>query len=184
VGQADVAASSLPATLKATLDQVLSGGLSGGVGQVPPGLEGTPLAATIQGVFNDAITQGTRWAAFTAAIFVSFGALSSLLIPNPRARTVAITKTVPVQQPTIIDRRVGALMTAEFVAIVGLLVAISWDYQQNVFMQQWFTSNAAPIGYLLNNYVGSILVTILGAALIGWRIVSQRRGSRRPDPNT
>src|SRR5881409_1710256 len=184
VGQADVAASSLPATLKATLDQVLSGGLSGGVGQVPPGLEGTPLAATIQGVFNDAITQGTRWAAFTAAIFVSFGALSSLLIPNPRAKTMAKTKTIPVQQPTIIDRRVGALMTAEFVAIVGLLVAISWDYQQNVFMQQWFTSNAAPIGYLLNNYVGSILVTILGAALIGWRIVSQRRGSRRPDPNT
>src|SRR5436190_24049043 len=170
VGQADVAASSLPATLKATLDQVLSGGLSGGVGQVPPGLEGTPLAATIQGVFNAAITQGTRWAAFTAAIFVSFGAISSLLIPNPRAGTVAITKTVPVQQPTVVDRRVGALMTAEFVAIVGLLVAISWYYRQNVFMQQWFTSNAAPIGYLLNNYVGSILVTILGAALIGWRI--------------
>src|SRR5881398_446986 len=178
VGQADVAASSLPATLKATLDQVLSGGLSGGVGQVPPGLEGTPLAATIQGVFNDAITQGTRWAAFTAAIFVSFGAISSLLIPNPRARTQGTTKTVHIQQPITIDRRVVALMTAEFVIIIGLLVGISWDYQQNVFMQQWFTNNAAPIGYLLNNYIGPVLVAIVRVALIVWKLLPRSSTSR------
>ena len=178
VGQADVAASSLPATLKATLDQVLSGGLSGGVGQVPPGLEGTPLAATIQGVFNDAITQGTRWAAFTAAIFVSFGAISSLLIPNPRARTQGTTKTVHIQQPITIDRRVVALMTAEFVIIIGLLVGISWDYQQNVFMQQWFTDNAAPLGYLLNNYIGPVLVAIVGVALIVWKLLPRSSTSR------
>src|SRR5207249_9467910 len=173
VGQADVAASTLPATLKATLDQVLSGGLSGGVGQVPPGLEGTPLAATIQGVFNDAIAQGTRWAAFTAAIFVAFGAVSSLLIPNPRQKTQATAKSVLVQQP-MIGRRVGAVMTAEFVTIVGLLFAISWDYQQNVFMQQWFSNNASPAGFLLNNYVGPVLVAVVGTVLIFWRMVARR----------
>jgi len=101
-----------------------------------------------------------------------------MLISNPRASTLAITKTVPVQQPTIIDRRVGALMTAEFVAIVGLLVAISWDYQQNVFMQQWFTSNAAPIGYLLNSYIGPVLVAIVGVALIVWKLLPRSSTSR------
>src|SRR5947199_8960596 len=58
VGQADVAASSLPETLKATLDQVLSGGLSGGVGQVPPGLEGTPLGGPYKGGVNHDRNQG------------------------------------------------------------------------------------------------------------------------------
>ncbi|HYY90930.1 MAG TPA: MFS transporter, partial [Candidatus Dormibacteraeota bacterium] len=94
VGQADVAADiaqrTLPASAKAMLDGVLNAGLSNGVGQLPPGLPQQYVLVVIT-VINHAITEGTRWAAFTAAIFVSFGALSSLLIPNPRGKTDAKT---------------------------------------------------------------------------------------------
>jgi hypothetical protein len=52
---------------------------------------------TIHSVITDAITQGVRWATLTAGIFVSFGALSSLMIPNPRATMMQEAKVPPVK---------------------------------------------------------------------------------------
>jgi MFS family permease len=178
VGQADLVASMvIPGSLKPMLANLLNSGLSSGVAPTLPSTVNPAFAGAIQNVFNDAITQGTRWAALTAAIFVSFGALASLLIPNPHARTPPKASTVPVQTLGGIGRRTSAVIIAQFIAIVGLLAGISWDYQQNAFMQQWFTNNASPIGFLLNYYIGTIIVTIVGLGLIGWKLVPHSRRS-------
>jgi len=178
VGQADVAASTLTSTGKAMLDGLLNAGLSGGVGQLPPGFPVQDVAKAI-GVFNDAITQGTRWAAFTAAIFVSFGALSSLLIPNTRGKAEAkVNPSVIPRESVRVESRVRAVIVVQFATIIGLLAAFSWDYQQNTFTQQWFSNNASPIGYLLNNFIGTIVVAIVGLALIGWKLVPLHQGPR------
>lgn len=184
VGQADVATAvtsgTIPQSLASILDGLLSSGLSSGVGQIPPGIIGTPLATAVQNVFNDAVTQGTKWAAFTAAIFVSFGALSSLLIPNPRGKTAVEAKPA-IQKVAPIARNIGVIVVAQFLVIVGLLTAISWDYQQNSFMQQWFSNNASPIGYLLSTYLGPVLIFLAGAALIVWKLGPRKpRGIAKP----
>ncbi len=82
VGKADLAASTvIPDNVKVVLQSVLNSGLSGGVNH----LEGTSaLSDAIGHVFDDGITQGTKWAAFTAGVFVSLGAICSLFIPNTK----------------------------------------------------------------------------------------------------
>ena len=181
VGQADIAAnlaSSNPITQcwANLLDGLLSSGLSGGVGQIPPNMcQPPPPGLVIQSVFSDAITNGTRWAAFTASIFVSFGALSSLLIPNPRGKTTIEVKPA-IQKVVPIARTIGVVVVAQFLAIVGLLTSVSWEYQQNNFMRQWFSNNASPVGYLLGTYLGAVLVFLAGAALIVWKL-----GLRKPN---
>jgi len=97
VGQADLAITDLPLAMKASVGTLLNSGLSGGVAPVlPPGLSPTMLG-TIHSIITDAITQGVRWGAFTAAIFVSFGALSSLLIPSPKATVMQEANVPPVK---------------------------------------------------------------------------------------
>jgi len=182
VGQADVAAeiaqNTLPMSAKSILDGLLNSGLSGGVSQLPAGLP-PQYIPVVMAVFHDAITQGTKWAAFTAAIFVSFGALSSLLIPNPRGKAeVKVAPSVILRRAEEMGTRVRAVIIAEFVAIVGLLVAISWDYQQNAFMRQWFADNASPLGFLLDNYLGSVLAAIVGTGLIVWKIILRQSTSK------
>ncbi len=82
VGHADLAVANLPIAMKDSIGSLLSSGLTGGVApSIPAGLSPVMLE-TIHSVITDAITQGVRWAVFTAAIFVSFGALSSLMIPS------------------------------------------------------------------------------------------------------
>jgi EmrB/QacA subfamily drug resistance transporter len=100
VGQADLAVTNLPLAMKASIGTLLNSGLSGGVAPaLPPGLSPATLG-TIHSVITDSITQGVRWGAFTAAIFVSFGALSSLLIPNPKATVTVMQETkVPSARP-------------------------------------------------------------------------------------
>ena len=99
VGQADLAASTIiPDQFKASLAQAFNSGLTGGLlSSIPPGLTAAQLAAVIT-VFNDAITQGTRWAAFTASIFVALGAASSLLIPNAKSTAKAKALGVAVEK--------------------------------------------------------------------------------------
>ena len=84
VGKADLAASTvIPATIKPHLQTILSNGLTGGTGAFPSG-SSNPVSQAITSVFDDAITQGAKWAAFTAGIFVAFGALASLFLPNTK----------------------------------------------------------------------------------------------------
>jgi EmrB/QacA subfamily drug resistance transporter len=173
VGQAELAASTVNfgqlgiASLKAAFNS----GLSGGIDPSLIASFGTNWPAAM-GIIFDALTQGTRWAAFTAGIFVSLGALSSLLIPDPRPKQQRKeAPKVVVKEPQGIGRTVGALVIGQFLAILGLSAALSSEYQSNPFMRAWFTSYAWPVGYVLGNYLGSALIGIVGTILILWRLV-------------
>src|SRR5712692_3001477 len=172
VGQTDIAANSaIQGPLKTMLIGALNSGLSGGIDQSFIASFGVNGPAVLN-IIYDAITQGTRWAAFTAGIFVSLGALSSLLIPDPRPRQQR--KEAPkivVEEPKGIGKTVGAIVIGQFLSILGLSAALSSEYQSNSFMRLLFTSYASPLGYLLGNYLGSMLIGIIGTILILWRLV-------------
>jgi EmrB/QacA subfamily drug resistance transporter len=86
VGQADLASSSVNfGPMASVLKAALNSGLSGGIDKSFIASFGVNAPAALA-IIYDALTQGTRWAAFTAGIFVSLGALSSLLIPDPRPK--------------------------------------------------------------------------------------------------
>ena len=172
VGQAELAASTVNfgQTGIAILKAAFNSGLSGGI---DPSLIASfganwPAASDI---IYDALTQGTRWAAFTAGIFVSLGALSSLLIPDPRPKKIKVAPKLIVREPQAIGRTLGAIVISQFLTILGLSAALSSEYQSNPFMRDWFTSYAWPLGYLLGNYLGSMLIGIIGTILILWRLV-------------
>jgi EmrB/QacA subfamily drug resistance transporter len=172
VGQADLAAGtfSFGPTAIAALKGALSSGLSGGIDPSFIAIFGTswPYA---QSIIFDALTQGTRWAAFTAGIFVSLGALSSLLIPDPRPNQQKVAPRVVAEQPQTIGRTLGVIVIGQFLAILGLSAALSSEYQSNPFMRDWFASYASPLGFLLGNYLGAMLIGIIGTILILWRLV-------------
>jgi EmrB/QacA subfamily drug resistance transporter len=172
VGQADLAASTVNfgqmgiASLKAAFNS----GLSGGIDPTFIASFGTNWPAAM-GIIFDALTQGTRWAAFTAGIFVSLGALSSLLIPDPRPKRQKVAPKVMVMETQGVAGTVGAIVIGQFLAILGLSAALSSEYQANPLMREWFASYAWPLGYLLGDYLGSMLIGIVGTILILWRFV-------------
>src|SRR5207248_4877916 len=148
VGVADLATStaSFSVQQRVALTAALNSGLSGGIDPSFLALFGGNVSAVLS-ILYDAITQGTRWAAFTAGIFVSLGALSSLLIPDPRPKRVKVAPKVIVREPQAIGRRLGVIVISQFLAILGLSAALSSEYQSNPFMRDWFTSYACLLGY-------------------------------------
>jgi len=83
VGTSDLAANTvIPDAIKSHLQTVLNNGLSGGLSGASFSGGNGSISQAITQVFDDAITQGAKWAAFTAAVFVSLGALASLFLPN------------------------------------------------------------------------------------------------------
>jgi hypothetical protein len=171
VGQADLTSSSVNfGPLASVLKAALNSGLSGGI---DPSLIASfgPLWPSARDIIFDALTQGTRWAALTAGIFVSLGALSSLLIPDPRPKQQKVAPKMTAEQPQTIVRTLGIVVIGQFLAILGLSAALSSEYQSNPFMRGWFTSYASPFGFLLANYLGSVLIGIVGTILILWRLV-------------
>ena len=172
VGQAELAASTVNfgQTGISILKAAFNSGLSGGIDPSLIASFGANWPAARDIIF-DALTQGTRWAAFTAGIFVSLGALSSLLIPDPRPKKIKVAPKLIVREPQAIGRTLGAIVISQFLTILGLFAALSSEYQSNPFMRDWFTSYAWPLGYLLGNYLGSMLIGIIGTILILWRLV-------------
>ena len=172
VGQAELAASTVNfgQTGIAILKAAFNSGLSGGIDPSLIASFGANWPAARDIIF-DALTQGTRWAAFTAGIFVSLGALSSLLIPDPRPKKTKVAPKLMVREPQAIGRTLGAIVISQFLTILGLSAVLSSEYQSNPFMRDWFTSYAWPLGYLLGNYLGSMLIGIIGTILILWRLV-------------
>ncbi len=179
VATADLAASSLiPAALKASLESSFNAGLAGGVAPpLPAGIIGTPLASVIIGVFNDAITQGVRWAALTASIFVSMGALSSVLIPNAKSKVEKIPGPVGLGRVGI-GRNGVAITGVQLALTTGLLAGLSSEYMSNRFMQEWFTNNAWPLGMLLNNYIAPALLLVVGVLAFAGKLVFRRASSK------
>jgi EmrB/QacA subfamily drug resistance transporter len=175
VGTAELAASSIiPNALKASLASAFNSGLAGGVAPpLPQSIIGTPLAAAIVAIFNDAITQGVRWAALTASIFVSMGAVSSLLIPNATSRVKKVEG--PVTLGGVGVGRTGlAIISVQFAITVALLAALSSEYMSNRFMQEWFTNNIWPIGFLLNDYVALASFLIFGILAFARKLVFRK----------
>src|SRR5436309_1245886 len=171
VGQADLASSAVNfGSMGSVLKAALSSGLSGSIDQSFISGFGANWPAA-QAIIFDALTQGTRWAAFTAGIFVSLGALSSLLIPDPRPKQSKAAPKVMGEKPIAIGRTLGVIVITQFLAILSLSAALSSEYQSNQFMRDWFASYAWPLGYLLGNYLGAMLVGIVGTILILWRLV-------------
>src|SRR5213592_1107358 len=178
VGVADLATStaSFSVQQRVALTAALNSGLSGGIDPSFLALFGGNVPAVLS-ILYDAITQGARWAAVTAGIFVSLGAISSLLIPNPKSAQTAKTTIVVKATRQGASRAVTAIVIAQFAITIVLLVAISNEYKSNYFMQQWISQNASPLGYFLTGYVGPALATIVGGVLIVWKLVLIRRGS-------
>jgi EmrB/QacA subfamily drug resistance transporter len=178
VGLAKLAASTASFTMlqRAMLAAALNSGLTGGIDPSFITSFGLNAPAAVS-ILYDAITQGTRWAAFTAGIFVSLGAISSLLIPNPRSAQAAKATVVPRASRREASRAVSTIIIGQFAITVGLLVAISDEYQSNYFMQQWISQNASPLGFFLAGYLGPALATIVGGVLILWKLVLTRRQS-------
>src|SRR5256712_3207239 len=178
VGVADLATStaSFSVQQRVALTAALNSGLSGGIAPSFLALFGGNVPAVLS-ILYDAITQGARWAAFTAGIFVSLGAISSLLIPNPKSAQTAKTTIVAKASRPGASRAVTAIVIAQFAITIVLLVAISNEYKSNYFMQQWISQNASPLGYFLAGYVGPAMATIFGGVLILWKLVLSRRKS-------
>src|SRR3989442_2004818 len=175
VGQADLAASAINfGPLRSALATALNSGLSGGIDPSFIASFGRNAPAVLS-ILYDAITQGTRWAAFTAGIFVSLGAFSSLLIPNPRSAQTAKATVVPRPSGRETSRAASTVIIAQFAVTVGLLAAISNEYQSNYWMQQWISQNASPLGYFLEGFIGTVLVAIVGGVIMGWKLVHHRR---------
>jgi len=171
VGQADLASSSVNfGPMASVLKAAFNSGLSGGLDQSLIASFG-PLWPAARDIIFDALTQGTRWAAFTAGIFVLLGALSSLLIPDPRPKQQKVAPKVTAVQPQTVGRTLGIVVIGQFATILGLSVALSSEYQSNPFMRDWFASYASPLGFLLGNYLGSMLIGVVGTILILWRLV-------------
>src|SRR4029077_14296711 len=129
VGLADLATKNALFNIQqsAALTAALNSGLSGGID--PSFLAPFKTKASVDAALSiiyGAITQGTRWAAFTAGIFVSLGAISSLLIPNPKSAQAAkaAATVVPRASARKASRAVGAIIIAQFAITIGLLVAI------------------------------------------------------------
>ena len=177
VGQADLSVTNLPLAMKDSIGNLLTSGLTGGVAPaLPPGISPVTLG-TIHSVVTDAITQGVRWAALTAGIFVSFGALSSLLIPNPKASVIKEAKA-PAMARSLRASQIAVV--AQFVVIEILLFGLSSEYSANPFMQDWFSQNAWPIGDLLANYVAPLLGIAIGfAGLTVQNLLKRRAGARK-----
>jgi EmrB/QacA subfamily drug resistance transporter len=178
VGLADLATSTASFTVqqRAALSVALNSGLSGGIDPSFLALFGRRIPDVLS-ILYDAITQGARWAAFTAGIFVSLGAISSLLIPNPKSAQTTKTKVVVSTSDRETSRAASAVIIAQFAITIALLTTISDEYQSNYFMQQWISQNASLLSYLLAGYIAPVLATIVGGVLIVLKLVLPRRRS-------
>jgi EmrB/QacA subfamily drug resistance transporter len=92
VGKAELNASAIvPAPAKPAIAQVLENGLSGDrLPGADPSTANSPVGRAVQQIVDDSITEGTRAAAIAAALFVVFGTLSSLFIPQPRGESLQV----------------------------------------------------------------------------------------------
>src|SRR5213593_344922 len=125
VGQADLASSSVNfGPMASVLKAAFNSGLSGGLDQSLIASFGVNWPAARDIIFG-ALTQGTRWAAFTAGIFVTLGALSSLLIPDPRPKQAKVAPKAVTEVPQPVGRTLGVIVISQFLAILGLSAALS-----------------------------------------------------------
>ncbi len=63
-------------------------------------------------------------------------------------------------------KRTRWLVWTESLVILGLLVWVSLEYQNNLFLQSWAKSNVGPVSFLLNG----TLAGLYAGALLGYAV--------------
>jgi len=63
-------------------------------------------------------------------------------------------------------KRTRLLVWAESLVILGLLIWVSLEYENNLFLQSWAKSNVGPLGFLLNG----TLAGLYAGALLGYTV--------------
>src|SRR5712691_6555395 len=63
-------------------------------------------------------------------------------------------------------KRTRWLVWAESLVILGLLVWVSLEYENNLFLQSWAKSNVGPVSFLLNGTLGGVYA----GALLGYTV--------------
>ena len=63
-------------------------------------------------------------------------------------------------------RRTRWLVWAESLIILGLLIWVSLEYENNLFLQSWAKSNVGPVSFLLNG----TLAGLYAGALLGYTV--------------
>ncbi len=72
-------------------------------------------------------------------------------------------------------KRAKRIALGESFVILGLTIALTLQYQNNVYMQLWIERNFWPASFLLNG----TLVGLMAGLLVGWVVASwQARRSR------
>jgi hypothetical protein len=62
-----------------------------------------------------------------------------------------------------VEKRTRWLVWAESLIILGLLVWLSLEYDNNLFLQSWAKSNIGPVSFLLNGTLAGLYAgTMLG----------------------
>jgi hypothetical protein len=62
-----------------------------------------------------------------------------------------------------IEKRTRWLVWAESLVILGLLVWVSLEYENNPFLQTWANTNIGPVSFLLNGTLAGLYAgTLLG----------------------
>jgi len=60
-------------------------------------------------------------------------------------------------------KRTRWLVWAESLVILGLLIWVSLEYENNLFLQSWAKSNVGPVSFLLNGTLAGLYAgTLLG----------------------
>ena len=63
-------------------------------------------------------------------------------------------------------KRTRWLVWAESLVILGLLIWVSLEYENNLFLQSWAKSNVGPLSFLLNG----TLAGLYAGALVGYTV--------------
>jgi len=63
-------------------------------------------------------------------------------------------------------KRTRWLVWAESLVILGLLIWVSLEYEDNLFLQSWAKSNVGPISFVLNG----TLAGLYAGALVGYAV--------------
>jgi hypothetical protein len=66
----------------------------------------------------------------------------------------------------IVAKRTRWLVWAESLVILGLLIWVSIEYENNIYLESWVGRNIGPVGFLLNG----TLAGLYAGALLGYNV--------------
>src|SRR3989454_12535399 len=74
-------------------------------------------------------------------------------------------------------RRTRWLVLVESLVILGLLVWVSLEYENNLFLQSWATANVGPVSFLLNGTLAGLYAGIL----LGYAVAKDAEKKKEDD---